>query len=152
MLDTDIKANRGNASIVISQIHALNQYYGRDATIILSSRSFEVWLCMYGRQLYTKPYTSQSELNSDVIASYEKKEQWYIDNATRLYDEYPSAIQASRVSKQQVYATTPDPPPDGVDLIDSIPDFSNQAITNYLVKTTPFTYIEHLINVLTQYE
>jgi hypothetical protein len=152
VLDTDISANRANASTIISQIHRLSQKYNNKAKIILSGRSFEVWLCMYGRQQFTTPYTTQSNLNSDVDPAYEKKEPWYLQNAERLYIEYPNARNASILSKQNVFVTTSHPPPIGHDLINDLPDFSNIAVVTYLVNTTPFTYIEHLIDTLRQYE
>jgi hypothetical protein len=152
VLDTDINANRANVGTVISQLQTLNQKYGNDAKIILSGRSFEVWLCMYGRQQYTKPFTSQSDLNNDVKYMYEKKEKWYIDNAVRLYDQFQNAKAASILSKQNVYQTTHNPPPHGFNLVNNLPDFSNQVVLNYLVGTTPFTYIEHLIDTIKQYE
>lgn len=151
VLDTDIHANRTNLGTVITQIQSLNQKYS-NAKIILSGRSFEVWLCMYGRQQYTTPYTNQSNLNSDVNHTYEKKEKWYLENATRLYDEYPNAKQSSVLSKQNVYNTTPSSPPNGHDLVNDIPDFSISAVVTFLASTTPFTYIEHLIDTIKQYE
>lgn len=154
VLDTDITANRTNIDNVISQIQSLNNKYGDDAHIILSGRSFEVWLCMYNRQEYTTPYNSQDELNRDVISStkYVKKESWYINNADRLYDQYPNAKTASILSKKNVFKTTPTQPPDGIDLVYKIPNLSNIAVIHYLVNTTPFTYIEHLIGTIKQYE
>lgn len=152
VLDTDINANRANKATIASQISLLNKKYGEDAKIILSGRSFEVWLCMYGRQQYTTPYTSQTNLNNDVISLYEKKESWYLENATRLYDQYPNAKEASILSKQNVYNSTPNQPPTGNDLVNEIPDFSNFAVIDYLVSTTPFTYIEHLIDNIKEYE
>jgi hypothetical protein len=152
VLDTDINASSSNLVTVTSRIQSLNKKYGKNATIILSGRSFEVWLCMYGRQQYTTPYTSQHNLNTDVDPLYEKKEKWYSDNATRLYEEYSDAKATSILSKQNVYTTTPNPPPSGFDLVLDIPDFSNIAILTYLVSTTPFTYFEHLIDTIKRYE
>ncbi|RDU37288.1 hypothetical protein DRW41_05395 [Neobacillus piezotolerans] len=152
VLDTDIKPNRENVNTVISQIQSFEKTYGNDIKIILSGRSFEVWLCMYGRQQYTTPFTDQSRLNSDVKTSYEKKEKWFIENATRLYEDYPQAKIASILSKQNVFNNTSGPPPSGYDLVNAIPNFSNAVVINYLVNTTPFTYFEHLIGTLLDYE
>ncbi|MGE7092621.1 hypothetical protein ACQKII_14475 [Lysinibacillus sp. NPDC048646] len=153
VLDTDIKPNRENVGVVITQISALNRKY-RDAKIILSGRSFEVWLCMYGRQQYNTPFSDQDKLNSDVLGinRYEKKEIWYRQNADRLYDDYLTAKDASILSKQNVYQSTPMPPPSGYDLVRENPDFSNHSVVSYLVNATPFTYFEQLIAVLTSYE
>lgn len=150
--DTDINANRANINIVRQQIQLLVTKYAGDADIILSGRSFEVWLCMYGRTQYTKPYIDQNLLNSDVYNSYEKKEKWYIANADRLYQEYPNAKNASILSKGYVFNNTVLPPPIGFDLIQNSPDLSNSAVLNYLVEAAPFTYFEHLIECLIQYK
>jgi len=152
VLDTDINANRANINIVRQQIQTLVTKYAGDADIILSGRSFEVWLCMYGRTQYTKPYIDQDILNSDVYSSYEKKEKWYLENADRLYKEYPNAKKASILSKSNVFNITELPPPTGFNLIQDLPDLSNSAVLNYLVQTTPFTYFEHLIECLNQYK
>lgn len=152
VMDTDIKPNRENVHSVISQIQSYAKTYGNNAQIILSGRSFEVWLCMYDRQQYTAPFTNQSRLNSDVKSSYEKKEIWYIKNATRLYDDYLQAKDASILSKRNVYNTTPTPTPSKYDLVNAIPDFSDHSVVSYLVNTTPFTYFEHLIDSIREYE
>lgn len=152
VLDTDISANRANINSVINHISALNRKYNNDAEIILSGRSFEVWLCMYNRTQYTTPFTNQSKLNSDVFSSYEKKERWYQSNRDRLYNDYDDAKRASILSKQNVYPTTLNPAPSGYNLVHNNPDFSIPAIVRYLVTTTPFTYFEHLIDTLKLYE
>ena len=152
VLDTDINASSSNLDTVISRIQSLNKKYGKNAAIILSGRSFEVWLCMYDRQQYTTPYTSQHNLYTDVDPLYEKKEKWYSENASRLYEKYSDAKAASILSKQNVYTNTPNPPPSGFNLVINCPDFSNNAILTYLVGTTPFTYFEHLIDTIKEYE
>lgn len=152
VLDTDINANRANTNIVTRQIQSLVTKYAGDADIILSGRSFEVWLCMYGRTQYTKPYITQQVLNSDVGSSYEKKETWYISNADRLYNGYPGAKDASILSKVSVFNTTQSQPPIGFNLVQDLPDLSNQAVLNYLVQAAPFTYFDHLIESLIRHE
>ncbi|MFD1887235.1 RloB domain-containing protein [Paenibacillus wenxiniae] len=86
VLDTDFDVARTNISQIEAKLAKLNKQYP-SAKIILSSRSFECWLCMYKRDLYAKPFTSQEDLNRDVkinnhtISDYEKTRTWYQKNA-----------------------------------------------------------------------
>lgn len=152
ILDTDISPNRDNIDDVIKQIVTLNRTYKDKANIILSSRSFEVWLCMYGRESYTAPYVSQKKLNESVENEYEKTDAWYLKNSNWLYQDSQKAMDASKLSKKIVFKGTDQNPPEGHDLVNNKPDFSDGAVVSYLAKTAPYTYFELVIDILKKYE
>lgn len=100
VLDTDIHANKANVHEVKRQFSELAKTYKDKVKIIVSSRSFEVWLCMFDRAIYTKPFESQNQLNKEVFGNYVKKEEWYKENSEKLYSQFQSAKEASVRSKK----------------------------------------------------
>jgi len=151
VLDTDFYTSGKTNHIIIKQINELYNEYKHNVKYILSSRSFEVWLCMYNQSLYTKQFTTKADLNTDVDSSYDKSEKWYISNKKKLFDGYLEAKVSSIRSKQSVFNSSSPPPPTSNDIVDLLPDLSNQGLVSYLVNTNPFTYFEHLIEDLLAY-
>lgn len=142
--DTDISPSRNNIDIVKRDLNSYQQKYSR-AKLIISARSFETWLCMYNNQIYTKPFTTQSELTDDMqMTGYEKKEKWFKDNATFLYDNYEDAKSTSKRSRRNVFESH------GLTILNlsDHPGIFNSHLIHQLVTLTPFTFFDILIDEL----
>lgn len=115
--------------------------------ILLSSRAFETFLCMYKRvNGYTCPYVDMKQLMYDVLISkpdenYNKSEDWYIDNTEKMHiDDIPNMISKIKKSRLQVFTDNSSP----ISNHDN-PDYFNDREVNFLANTAPYTYFDLLL-------
>lgn len=144
VMDTDITATRDNINAVKKNIGDYQKKYPR-AKMILSSRSFETWLCMYNHDTYTKPFTDKSQLLKDTkFSGYDKQEVWFREHATELFENYQNAKQASIKSRKLVFSSNN---LEGLNL-ESHPGKFDDRLLHIIVPVTPYTFFDILIDEL----
>ncbi|MEB7434854.1 RloB domain-containing protein [Staphylococcus pasteuri] len=153
VFDTDFK-NSNDYIEAANNIRKLFKEYMKIAIkknkylkFILSSRSFESYLCMYNRDLYTKPYSDMYLLCRDILIgleNYKKHKSWYEDNAELLQlNNIREMIDKIRESRKRVFEDNHSP----INIFDN-PDFTNDNHINFLAKTAPYTYFDVLLKEL----
>lgn len=144
VMDTDISSTRDNISAVKKNIGDYQKKYPR-ARLILSSRSFETWLCMYNHDIYTKPFSDKYQLLRDTkFSDYDKQEVWFREHAEELFDNYQSAKRASIKSRALVFKSSN---LDGLNL-ESHPGSFDDRLLHLIVPVTPYTFFDVLIDEL----
>lgn len=127
-----------------------NDYVGVD--IFLSSRAWEVWLCMH-EKLYTKPYENKKQLMKDVngkvfTVEYEKSDQWIKDNLDVFKEKITTARENSRKSRKLVYQEIEG----NLDLeLDTVPKMNIPLLIKLFEPSRPFTYFDILTKKLEEY-
>lgn len=145
IMDFDFRENGDN---VTEQKKEISKYATMiksqaNAELYLTSRSWEVWMCMHSCA-YTKPFVSQEELNKDVNTAYMKKQGWYRDNLEDLLVKLDVAVKNSKIARKNIMFEFPD-------YVDGLPDFSSHTVLNNLFKVNTFTYIDLLLCKLGNY-
>lgn len=119
----------------------------KNLKILLSSRAFETFLCMYKRvNGYTCPYVNMKKLMDDVLISkpdenYNKSEDWYVDNTEKMYiEDIPQMISKIKKSRLQVFNNNSSPISNH-----NNPDYFNDKEVNFLANTAPYTYFDLLL-------
>ncbi|MGM0197535.1 RloB domain-containing protein [Enterococcus sp. DIV1314a] len=148
ILDTDQKESRDNLEIVEKEISKYSKKYKDRAEIILSNRSFEVWLCMF-KGAYTAPFSSQQQLEADVSSDYQKKEAWYKSNGQKWYSDTELAIKNSKISRRSSFKAASKSNEYSNDMLEYIPlDFTSYNIKWLVRDVVTYTYFDILIEKL----
>lgn len=148
ILDTDQKESRDNLDLIEQEIRKYSKKYQDKADIILSNRSFEVWLCMY-KGLYTTPFTSQQQLETDVSSDYQKKESWYRSNGQKLYSDTEVAIKNSKISRRSSFNAASSSNNNSDVMVENIPaDLTSYDIRWLVREVVTYTYFDIFIEKL----
>lgn len=105
ILDADLVTNPAPSEIDRKVKQIYNEYKemkekNSKIKFILSSRCWEVWMCMHNDTPYMKPFSTQGELNKDVKENYKKEGSWYKSNAPMLFETYKKASKNSKLSRK----------------------------------------------------
>ncbi|MGX7245122.1 hypothetical protein ACWOC1_09730 [Enterococcus quebecensis] len=147
LTDLDYKEDRSNISDVVRDIRSLSNEYREKATIVVSGRSWEVWVCMH-KCAYTKPFSTQKALNKDVQEDYVKKHQWYKKESINLYSTLDNACANARIARGNRISGCIKQP-DSKNYVTELPDFGNEALTQWFIKEVEtFTYVDFLVEKL----
>lgn len=118
--------------------------------ILLSSRAFETFLCMYERTNgYTCPYYCMEDLMNDVLINksddkYNKSEDWYLNNSDNMIiDDISIMINKIKKSRLQVFTNNSSP----IKNYDN-PNYFSDIEVAFLAKTAPYTYFDFLLEDL----
>ena len=146
ILDFDFQVGGGDIHQQMEKIRKLaNKIREKNAKIYLSSRAWEVWMCMHDG-IYTKPFVSQNVLNNDVANDYEKTKEWYSKNETNLKSTLNDAVNNAKQSRKCTMRNSCIP-----ELATQLPDYTDPSVLKELAKIETFTYIDLLIDYLKQY-
>lgn len=148
IFDTDFN-NVRELEIVTREIKSISKQYitlgnkhHKNLEIIISSRCFETYMCMYGRDVYTKPYTNMDALIGDIkFNDYKKAKKWFEGNAEVLKSEIDNLSSRIQKSREIVFGDYDCPLSDY-----NNPDFKDQQTVNFLAGTAPYTYFDILLD------
>lgn len=147
LTDLDFKEDRSNIADVVREIRCLSHDYRDKATMIVSGRSWEVWVCMHN-SAYTKPFSTQKELNKDVKKDYVKKNQWYKKEAENLYLTVDDACLNAKTARNNRISGCSNQP-DSKNYVNLLPDFGSEALVQWFIKEVEtFTYVDFLVEKL----
>ncbi len=146
ILDFDFQVGGGDIQRQVEKIQRLaRSINGKNAKIYLSSRAWEVWMCMHNCP-YTKPFVSQDVLNKDVASDYEKNQEWYRKNEEDLKSTLNDAVNNARLSRGITMSNSPIQ-----NLVTQLPNYEDSFVLNELANIGTFTYIDFLIEDLNNY-
>ncbi|KAF0335608.1 RloB domain-containing protein [Pediococcus acidilactici] len=143
ILDADIGANPSPKEIGIRSKQIHEEYKrmkekNKKVKFILSSRCWEVWMCMHKEGPYMKPFSTQEELNKDVHETYQKERQWYKEKADFLFKSCKQASRNSKLSRNAQKLTLID-----FEKVESIQNFFKKC-------TQQATFVDILVDELNE--